>query len=274
MSTLESCDILIDELIDAARRSLGETFQAVVGIEALYLDLREPQASDRLRHVGYAVELAAALRREFAGSIRPHLTAFINDISHADAVCDSGSSDDDSICNATCDWRSSLDEAVASQIHSAGGQGEHVQVFYMKTTMNRATKVLKRALRDKANREVDIEERMEGGQIVNLVAPGEGHDIILASRSVSSPVYVPRCTAIMAQHYHDVFAYLGDAHPQPRDVWMIDFNRFSESGRVRSGAEAARVVFDWPKSRSVRIANCVFDEASGKPFHIQWTRVA
>jgi hypothetical protein len=129
-------------------------------------------------------------------------------------------------------------------------------VLGMRRTRNAVTKAIKRQLA--AAKEEIREDQYPGETIVEIYADTCGEQIELGYREAGSSRITPRCAALMAQHYFDLFKLALRRKPELCDLWIFDFNRFTEQESVRRGAEAAFVLYSWPQDLAIHIVNCIY----------------
>ena len=124
------------------------TEQVVVAIEAVYIDLREPFAADRVDHIRDALALKDLVQSRLVARARFHLLAFINDISLPADLTDSGEVRNGAPSSTNGGLLHSIQEITRFQLHQAGYDGDDIHPFHMRATRNRATKTIKRGLKE------------------------------------------------------------------------------------------------------------------------------
>ncbi|MCE9547204.1 MAG: hypothetical protein K8T25_17160 [Planctomycetia bacterium] len=250
---------------------------AAVVVELAYLDPREPQAADRQAHVHDALRLLAMLRDEFVPAITLFPVVLVNDLPaarHCGEACHSSSH----VTAPTYDRWSEAERADwSAELAEAGIGAESVRTFSMRNTRNRATKSIKRvsikrtSLHCNANGTTAAHSPHNGPGIyqshsnplaadnfADVFADTGERQILLASQRLGAPAPMPRCGALMAQHYFDLYRHAAARCAGLTQLWIVDFNRASEGARTARGAEASFVLHPWPRGTSVHVANCVY----------------
>jgi hypothetical protein len=242
-----------------AAANVEATHGSALIIEAGYFDLRAPRDEDRLRHLDDALWLLQSVQTSYPqlrGSV--FLEAFINDLSSIN-VCQIEA------CGSIVDIESRdeherLFRLLTGQLercYASHGLGpDAFALLGMRRTRNAVTKVIKRQL---ATAKDEIrEDQYPGETIVEIYADTAGEQIELGYREADSSRITPRCAALMAQHYFDLFRLALHRKPELCDLWIFDFNRFTEQESVRRGAEAAFVLYSWPPGLAIHIVNCIY----------------
>ena len=240
---------------------------SAVIIEAGYLDLRAPNDENRLHHLNDAFYLLNALQNacpNMQGNI--FLDAFINDLSSPN-VCQILS------CNVKMDSgddekRKIIDDALTSLRRSYEAnnlKNDDFELFSMKKTRNDVTKTIKGIV---ASGRPGVWIRDSQEMMVDIYADARSGEICLGyqEREAGSTRVIPRCTALMAQHYFELFRFALKKRPQLKELWIFDFNLLTESDAVRQGAEASFVLHSWPVGFKLCIVNCIYysDGKTGK----------
>lgn len=255
-----------DRLASKAFEALWKAYPGMDGncalvIEAGYFDLRTPDDEDRFRHVDDAFELLKAVQescKSLHGSI--FLDAFINDLGNR-PMCHFEACPTDSVT----DRRQFVSERVRSQSKYYGVGQEDFELFRMKDTAGSVRKVIRKALRSGSGRvyEQDIKDTT-----VEIFIDTHSEQIPLGYRDANWSTLTPRCTALMAQHYYDLYTFALKRKPSLKELWIFDFNRYTERESVRKGAEASFVLHSWPEGFTLNIVNCIYS-ADGKTGTIQ-----
>jgi hypothetical protein len=243
-------------------------------IEAGYLDLRSPSDEDRMVHLDDAFWLLESIQLSCEQANAPILLeAFVNDFSTAN------------ICQITaCGPADNLTDVENREllIHDLKASLQRRYAFYdiaendfalfgMRSTRNAITRTLSRAL--KTGRPGIVERRL-GDTTVDIYADSYTEHILLGYRDAQSSAIIPRCAALMAQHYRDLYEFARGRQPTLKELWIFDFNRLTERESVRLGAEAAFVLFSWPDAFELNIVNCNYsgDGRTGSVNHVSGPR--
>lgn len=231
-------------------------------IEAAYIDLRTPEDEERISHLTDAIwlhhELAALVP-----TVRDRilLETFINDFSIGEGC-------GVEFCNlpgGTQEARGIILERLKRIKTLAPAISEEYALFWMRRTRNhvvaRLIELLHREDTPLWDNPVD-----HPGQILVDTRIGP---VVLGHRAADGSHIVPRCAALMAQHYYDLYQYAMDRDSQMRELWIFDFNRLTEADAVQKGAEAAYRLFAWPDGFRLRIVNVVYAGVSENEYPLQ-----
>lgn len=232
--------------------------QNAVVIEAGYFDLRSPHDADRFVHLDDAFSLVDAMRTE-CDRVRDNifLEAFLNDLGSVN-VCqidactpDLHVGDGDERTAAVDDLTATLKQRYQMEI----GPGQF-NMFGMRRTRNHAATHIKDALK---KRQAGIREENTGDLSVEIFADTEsGEPIFLGTRHPDSYELTLRCSALLAQHYFDLYQLALQKRPNLKELWVFDFNRLTEKESVSVGAAASLVLYPWPQGFRLRIVNCIY----------------
>jgi hypothetical protein len=242
--------------------------QCALVIEAGYFDLRRPADADRLDHLDDAFWLLDSVRSS-CESVRRNvfLDAFINDLGNLN------------ICNIhACETPELLTEsdrerlmAIDDLLNGLRQQyrlndigPDEFQIFGMKTTRNDVWRRIRELL---AKGDPAVKEATVGPTVDVYAEPRNAPPIFLGSREDSQGM-IARCSALLAQHYFDLYKFVLSKRPQIRELWIFDFNRQMEAESVRMGAEASFVLHPWPADFKLHIVNCIYS-ADGSTGDIQ-----
>lgn len=233
-------------------------------IEAGYLDLRAPSDGDRMVHLDDAFWLLENIQKPCAQANAPILLeAFVNDFSTVNvcqitACSPAGDLQDlqdlqdlENRDQLICD----LQAGLRRQYTFYNIIENDFALFGMRSTRNAVTRTVSRAL--KSGRPGIIEQQL-GDTTVDIYADSYTEHILLGYRDAQSSAIVPRCAALMAQHYRDLYEFARGRRPTLKKLWIFDFNRLTERESVRLGAEAAFVLFPWPDDFELNIMNCIY----------------
>ncbi len=210
-------------------------------IELAYIDHRNGPEHIRPAHIADATELLAALSDRIDAPPIP--VAFVNDLSGA-PVC-------------------GLESCVADQpghdiVHGTITNvcGYDAMVFGMRNAKSRAIKSLKKAIRRGMTDGVGVFVISEEREIASSIwASTLDEEVQLAIRDETTGKIIPRCAAIMAQHYLDLGKHARSIIPGDGRVVIVDFNHSLERYRVRLGAAVSFSVFEWDNDWDVLVAN-------------------
>ena len=216
-------------------------------IEVGYVDLRDPGAVDRVLHTQDSLRLFDRLQTT---SNPPTIlrSLLVNDFAK------------DTYCGAEmCGWADARTPPTAPLLAWAGvpvgnGAESEVRVYGMRNIRNRAAKHLDRLLR--RSRQNPLIVRPDG-DLTDIFADTEDGRIFLGCRRHAPGGVSVRCTALMAQHYYDLYLYAAEANPGMSDLWVFDFNRAIEGDRVWSGARASMSIYPWPTGVRTWVVNCI-----------------
>lgn len=237
----------------------SKTEQCAIVIETGYFDLRTPHDEDRLQYIDDAFWLFEAVQKSCSnikGSI--FLDAFINNFT-SNNVCNIKA------CGENMDFE--IKDNRATMIHDLlcmisqkytkyDLNPENFEVFDMRKTRNKVTDVIKRALRKQIS---GIYEENCYDTIVNINIDNDSEHINIGYRDTDTYKITPLCTALMAQHYFDLYSFALKKKSKLKELWIFDFNRFTERDSVRKGAEASFKLHSWPKGFSLHIVNCIYN---------------
>ncbi len=243
----------------------------VVVIEGGYFDSRDVEPpDDRLLHLRDSFWLLDKLSRLTIGQPRMIvLSAFFNDLSTEGRYCGIDLCRDE-INTVFADAGlkikdrspfSAIPQGAIPIYHRHGieeDESKYQLYFYrMRTTRNRALSHLKKLIQSPNASE--ILHQVDDGDVIDIrLKRKPAEEIVLGSRRKGTYRMSVRCTALMAQHYWDIYQrsakYLGDGSP----LWIFDFNRFTERDRVHSGAKASFDLYNWPAPLKVEVVNCIY----------------
>lgn len=145
-----------------------------------------------------------------------------------------------------------------------------VEHYYMRSTRNRASSRIKHLLKS-GNDDLLVKQRVDG-DITDVYAQTPDGEVLLGHRpTLAKRGLTMRCAALMAQHYFDLFRETQRQHPALTDFVVFDFNRYVERDRVRQGAAATAVLYEWPAAIGVVIVNCVYFPAEARVTSLQVT---
>jgi Predicted nucleotide-binding protein containing TIR-like domain len=227
-------------------------------IEAGYFDLRSLGDEDRMAHLDDAFWLLESIQTAYKGARASiFLEAFINDFSTSN-VCQI------TACSPAVDLQNSdrrdqvlldLQAGLKRRYEFYDMTLDDFTVFGMRRTRNEVARAMAKAL--KAGRR-GIIERQLGDTTVDIYADSYTEHILLGHRDVESSGIVPRCAALMAQHYRDLYEFARKRRPTLNKLWIFDFNRLTEKESVRLGAESTSVLYSWPSDFELNIVNCIY----------------
>jgi hypothetical protein len=231
----------------------------VTFIEGGYVDNRDPGAADRVEHFHDSFRLIQLLK----ATPRPPaiLRSFlVNDFSPA-TYCGNDFSQATDCGAAEC--RASQTRADSAGMLPAWAAGPDagaadcspVRVYGMRNTRNRAVKHIARLLRRPDRNGLRI---AEDGDVIDIYTDTDDGEVFLGYRKRGPQGVFVRCTALMAQHYFDLYSHAAKVCPGMTDFWVFDFNRAVEAERVRAGACASFAIYPWPVAIRARIVNCVY----------------
>jgi hypothetical protein len=236
-------------------------------IEAGYFDLRYPTDPDRFRHLDDAFTLLAAVQntcRKLRG--RVFLEAFLNDFSAP--YCNIDACPPELVTDDAARRRVATQELLGMlkrryAMHEL--EPDEFRSFSMRQTRTAAGDTLRRALRE--GHPFVREENADEDWIDIFSQQPSAARIHLARREGGS--IIPRCSALLAQHYFDLYQFARERCPELRELWIFDFNRLTERDSVRLGADTAFHLFDWPPDFSLQIVNCVYSaDGRGGSTHV------
>lgn len=268
---VQAFNAFLDEYRQAGARRGAITLM----IEAAYFDLRAPDDKDRFVHLDEAFFLLGAVQGSCPSvAERIFLDTFINDytscrrvpVGPGEACVDLS---DTQMCEVVLQERLLPSVQLKYEAHGIGL--DRFARFPMRKTRNAVARVIKRGVRrgNDGLREVD-----EGDTTVNIYADTPHGSVLLGWRDTDSHGITPRCTALMAQHYFDLYRFAVARKPDSKELWIFDFNRYIEQDAVRLGAEATLVLHPWPRDFRLRIVNCNYapDGSTGSVHITRWPR--
>jgi hypothetical protein len=250
-------------------RAGGLGSRPVAVVEGGYFDRREGDALDRqaqladsFRLVRYLSELPELHRPEVV------LAALVNDLSTSRACgldfCEGGPLDPPVAADRLPGWaRAIYDE------HRAESPWP-LHTFSLKTTRNRVIRWLRRQLLPSRSESSPLLER-KGPGYTEIYAEGDLPAPLLLARRRQGFRIAARCSALIAQHYFDLFRRASKLSPDLTDLWIFDFDHPTEKYRVAAGAEASFALFPWPRDVRVRVANCIYDPSDARVPPVQLT---
>ena len=83
--------------------------------------------------------------------------------------------------------------------------------------------------------------------------------INIGHRDADSSQVISLCTALMAQHYRDLYTFVIKKRLKINELWIFDFNRFTEPNSVRESAEVSFKLYSWPSNFKLNIVNCIYN---------------
>lgn len=239
----------------------SKTEQCAIVIETGYFDLRTPNDEDRLQYIADAFWLFEAVQNSCSnieGSI--FLDVFINDFKSKN-VCNIKACGEDIDFEEKNNRASIIHEllcVISRKYTSYNLNPENFEVFGMRKTRNKVTEVIKKALRNETS---GIYEKNYYDTIVDICITNDAEHINIGYRDTTTDTYkiTPLCTALMAQHYFDLYSFALKKKSRLKELWIFDFNRFTERDSVRKGAEASFKLHSWPENFSLHIVNCIYN---------------
>lgn len=141
--------------------------------------------------------------------------------------------------------------------HAVHAKERSLEVFSMKTTRNRMTKAIARALKGERPLGVPLRE-VPQGQWTRIYADTAEDDVYLGCRRDSPLGLSVCCAALMAQHYHDLSKHALRVVPHATNLWIIDFNWYLESEKVQAGAMLSFALYRRPTNLNCQIVNCIY----------------
>lgn len=237
----------------------GNTERCAIVIEAGYFDLRTPTDEDRFHHLDDAFWLFEAVQtscKNLDGNI--FLDTFINDF-NSDNVCNIKACGEDINFEAEDNRKTIIHDllsTIKTRYKSYNLSTEDFEIFGMRKTRNKVTKVIKKAL---LNSKAGIHEKNFCDTIVDIYIDTDAEHILIGHRDTDANLITSLCTALMAQHYFDLYAFALKKKPKLKELWIFDFNRFTERDSVRKGAEVSFKLHSWPNDVSLHIVNCIYN---------------
>lgn len=252
------------ELFNSYSNKLS-TFQSVsLIVETAYVELFRDNSTNRHFHVDRAFDLIKLLNSTPLLNENILLCTFINDFKekldtlNCFELCDAIDTNDDPQLkkNIVREYRNRnlfyVDE-------------NSVETYYMTETRNRAVKTIRSILDDSAqNNQIILKQKGENISEVILKSIGN-NDFYLGYQNEST--IIPNCVLLMAQHYFDIFSTSFKKNSLQKDFWIFDFNVPHEENSVRNGADAAVLLFSWPKGITLNIINFNFNDGGSGGFY-------
>lgn len=237
---------------------LGES--PVIIIEGGYFDCRELSPRERARQLEDSFQLLSLLREQQPRSCKKILlTALWNDFGANKSYCGiephaEGSETQVATCGESPvpPWARQVFARNAAAIEEFP-----LEIFPMKPTRNRSARAIAEGLKGSQGPDRRLRE-MHNADAVDIYADTEAGSVYVACRKKGPLGLAVRCTALMAQHYFDLYRYARKSVPSMTDLWIFDFNQYLEEERVRLGAEVSLVLYPWPSVLSLRVVNCVY----------------
>jgi hypothetical protein len=253
--------------LDLIREYIGHlgTVPAIV-VEGGYIDPTD-RAGDRVQHAidsGWLVEQLIAVPAAPWASIL--WTSLVNDFEYPSRYCGVD------VCPEPSEL--SPDEVSSSRAAAALARvppAIPTESFTMRSTRNRAGERVRRLVKAPPAL-AGVREELDGDMIDIYAATRDGEVFLGCWKDKDRRRLAVRCTALMAQHYFDIFKRVRRDLAGLTDLWIVDFNRYLERDRVRLGAQAAEILNPWPPDLKVTIVNCVYFSTPGTtPIQVtQW----
>lgn len=232
---------------------------SVLVVEAGYVDLRTPDDEDRHLHLEDAFWLLRKVQNKYP-NLKDNLLleAFVNDFSDINVCQYIG-------CAPDLDIETDERKKVISKLWSNLKQRynaffveiDDCKLFGMKRTRNHVTEAIKKSLENSENH---LRLRRYGDTVNEIYIDMPNQQILLGYQDTDRESRItPRCTALMAQHYFDLYKFARERKPNLRELWIFDFNRIAEKEAVKRGAEATMILYSWPKDINLHIINCIYN---------------
>lgn len=228
----------------------------VVVVEGGYFDPRDDSAADRAEHLADSFRLVNDLGRHLT---QPTilLAALVNDFG-CGRNCGELNCGPAPASNPTDEvtpplaflprWARPAYEGIVPRALP-------LRTFGMRATRNRAAKHLARLQR--CPDEVPI-RWINDSEFTDVYADTASGPVYLGRRRHGPYGVKVRCTALMAQHYFDLYRAAAAIRPDMSDLWIVDFNRSIEAARVQAGASTSLAIYQWPSGVRTLIINCVY----------------
>jgi len=254
----------LNEALEHIRRSLVPGHAFVV--EAAYFDLRQPQAADRIQHLDDALTFTTCLTRDLdLAEGRVLLESFLNDFTNEE-VCPAEA------CTLPV-------ETAAQRIRASDVVGRILRDRYYRYDLAEPTPMGMRDTRKRVEEYVLAELARSPGDFVREPRR-DGEESLLFRARVDKPILlgylkdggarlVPRCTSLIAQHYFDLFELATQRCGALKQLWLIDFNLWTEAASVAMGTELSFALFPWPAQVSVQVINFVYAPGEAAPSYVQ-----
>src|SRR5579864_1910579 len=228
------------EVFLAEAAQMGDRPVAVV--EGGYFERRDPRAEDRLIQLQDSFGLVEKLQSAVPAP-RIILAVLVNDFRSGTRYCGVEFQAQEPQAADAEDSAAGIelvpDEARAIYVqHGKTLEKCDLQVFSIRATRNRAGRFIKRALKLKNSRANRVHEVVDG-DVVDIYVTTDDQERYLGCRKPGTFRMSMRCTALMAQHYYDLYRCAARAVPDMTGLWIFDFDRFTEREPVRAGAEAS-----------------------------------
>lgn len=230
-----------------------------VVIEGGYFDLRDPNDHQRYIHLEDAFWLKDKIQNfDSDNQISILLESFINDFSTSNIcqykycdidIFDPKATNKDKI-------RIELVNNIKSKYKLRNLNPNKLELFGMRNTRNRISKYIKKLIKETDKIEILHHEEDISEIILNI----DEEQIILGYLNNKTREITVRCTALMAQHYFDLYQYIKDEETILKNIWIFDFNKTSERMAVKQGAKASIKLFQWPENLKLNIINCIYDK--------------
>lgn len=248
-------------VFESNRASYGP--MPVVILEGAYIDPRETDG--RPQHLQDSFDLLDQLR---ASQKQQHpqflLASLDNDFPSQSPLCgfESCSTVRESPSGRMPRWADRIYEQRRKNTGSLP-----LRQFSMRNARNRASATLRRQIAAKSPKIV----QQVDADIVDIYAQGSGGSVYLGARHRKANAGITiRCSALMAQHYFDLYKFALEKFPGVSSLIIYDFNLYTERDRVRMGAEASFALYPWSENVPAYVINCIYfpSPAVGSPVHV------